>query len=185
MHNLHLLGALVTPRVVSACFSTIWNRWTTMRRFQKRASESNHCKLGCGGEAEDSIEHYARCGCVRQCGTRILRMPSDGICVHTFLLCDPRIQTREQLILCALLIYASYRAFNHYKHTTAPTAAEVHDAMSQWCKEGVRGHRLSTNTLEQVWQRSPPSTPLPPMPANVCLTDARIHPHKKRKTKHH
>jgi hypothetical protein len=47
LRNLHELSSLVTPRVWSAVFSTIWNRWTTARRFQQRESSNNVCALGC------------------------------------------------------------------------------------------------------------------------------------------
>lgn len=46
LHNLHLLQQLVAPRVVAACFSTVWNRWTTARRFQQRSHRDNCCQLG-------------------------------------------------------------------------------------------------------------------------------------------
>ena len=56
----------VAPRVEAAVFSTIWNRWCTARRHQNRAECHNRCLLGCGGYAEDSIEHYCRCQVVKQ-----------------------------------------------------------------------------------------------------------------------
>ena len=183
LHNLHLLGTLVAPRVVSACFSTIWNRWTTMRRFQKRSSDLNVCKLGCSSDAEDSIEHYARFTRVRQFGAGVLGMSLDRICLHTFLLCDPRMQTREHLIASAVLIYATYRATSNYRHTAAPSAAEVHDALTQWTKEAVRGHWASKGVLEQLWRPTPPQIPLPLMPVNVCLNDAQQKQMKKKRTR--
>ena len=184
LHNLHVLSSLVAPRVASACFSTIWNRWTTRRRFQQRTSKHNQCQLGCGGDAEDSIEHYSRCARVRNFGARVLKFQSEHISLHTFLLCDPRICTEEELTKSALLIYATYRAFNHYKHAAPPTSADVHDALNQWCKEGVKGHTLSSRTLAKIWKPSAQLTPLPPMPANVCLADAAMHPHKKQRKTH-
>ena len=47
--------------LVSGGLSTIWNRWTAERRFQRRSSAANVCKLGCSSTAEDSIEHYCQC----------------------------------------------------------------------------------------------------------------------------
>ncbi len=46
------------PRVHSAYFRTIWNGWCSERRFQ---TYIKGCRFGCGGDAEDSIEHYAFC----------------------------------------------------------------------------------------------------------------------------
>ena len=74
--NLCSLRTLVSPRVQSACFSTIWNRWCTPRRFQKRDSGDNRCLLGCGGCAEDSIGHYARCRAVRRTADSYLALGS-------------------------------------------------------------------------------------------------------------
>lgn len=50
--RLQALRDLVAPRVAAACFSALWNRWTTSRRFQKRHLECNRCVLGCGAGAE-------------------------------------------------------------------------------------------------------------------------------------
>ena len=69
LHNMRLLGHLVPPRVVAAVFNTILNRWATHRRFQEKSSVTNVCLLGCGGEAEDSIEHYTNRTFVRVLGT--------------------------------------------------------------------------------------------------------------------
>ena len=53
------LHNLVSPRVVSAIYHTLWNGWCTRRRFQMRDSV---CLFGCAGpQSEDSIEHYSQC----------------------------------------------------------------------------------------------------------------------------
>ncbi len=57
LSRLEQLRNLVAPRVTAAYFSALWNRWTTARRFQQRHESHNICVLGCGGLAEDSIEH--------------------------------------------------------------------------------------------------------------------------------
>ena len=77
--NLRRLKALVAPRVSAACLSTLWNRWTTARRFQQRAAACNRCVLGCGGTAEDSIEHYARCATMRAAARGMLRLGEVGM----------------------------------------------------------------------------------------------------------
>merc|ERR1712015_476092 len=58
--NLRRLHQLVAPRVVAACWRTIWNGWHTHRRWQKRNDNTNKCMLGCP-TSEDSIEHYRFC----------------------------------------------------------------------------------------------------------------------------
>ena len=70
--HLHMLQQQAPPRITAAVISTGWNRWCTARRFQTRHSPLNICQLGCGGEAEDSVEHYARCPVVRDCHAAIL-----------------------------------------------------------------------------------------------------------------
>lgn len=65
---------LVAPRVQAACFSTIWNRWCTFRRYQQRRSPRNICMLGCEGMAEDSIEHYVHCKAARKVAGSFLRL---------------------------------------------------------------------------------------------------------------
>ena len=55
------LGQLVNPRVHAAVFRALFNGWCSHRRSPKRLAKSNRCVFKCGGEAEDSIEHYCRC----------------------------------------------------------------------------------------------------------------------------
>jgi hypothetical protein len=175
LHNLNLLNQLVAPRVVAACFSTIWNRWTTARRFQRRSHHSNACQLGCGGDAEDSIEHYARCWRVRQVGRKQFRLrPDDQISLHTFLLCNPHIETQQQLIASALLVYAAYRATNHFRHSSIPAPDVAYDALVQFAREGAVGHQLSARTFDEMWSRCVTSTPLPPIPAKISRESCRI-----------
>ena len=76
--RLRRLRELVPPRVVAAVFGTGWNRWCTARRFQQRASVRNVCRLGCGGAAEDSVEHYSRCAAVRRFHGASLRLRTTG-----------------------------------------------------------------------------------------------------------
>lgn len=70
--RLGVLRKLVAPRVQAAVFSTLWNRWCTPRRFQRRGCQENQCLLGCGGMAEDSIEHYSFCKAVRAVASSML-----------------------------------------------------------------------------------------------------------------
>ena len=70
--HLCFLSQQAPPRVTAAVLSTGWNRWCTARRVQKRGSVLNICQLGCPGDAEDSLEHYARCPIVRDCHRIVL-----------------------------------------------------------------------------------------------------------------
>ena len=111
---------------------------------------------------EDSIEHYAFCTAVKELATRRL-----GLCRHTqvniqtFTCTNPFIRTNEQLTRAALLIYATYRALNHQRHTDNPLLGEeLYNAMCQWVVEGARGHAPSCRTLASIWTTRQ-NTPLP------------------------
>ena len=171
LHNLRLLGNLVPPRVVAAVFSTIWNRWTTHRRFQQRSSVTNVCSLGCSKEAENSIEHYANCACVRELGTRYLRLQGrQQINSHTFMLCNPKLTTQEDLTKAALLVYATYRAVNHQRHNPPLPHGAIYNAMTQWVREGALGHRCATQVMQKRWLATPPCTHLPSIPTYLPPT---------------
>ena len=164
LHRLHVLRDLVPPRVASACFSAMWNRWTTERRFHNRDSVNNYCQLGCGGRAEDSIEHYAGCPRVQQMGQRFLRLRSEQLNIHTFMMCNPTVTTLQELTTTALLVCATHRGFNQFRRIKPPSEQYVYDALCQWVREGVRGHRVSIRTLGERWSERRRSLPLPNIP---------------------
>jgi len=182
LHNLHILAALVTPRVCAAVFGTIWNRWVTHRRYQQRQSPTNVCVLGCSRRAEDSIEHYARCPCTAQLAAKYLRLhPVYDVNLHTFTLCNPHIVTQEDLAMSALMIYAVYRATNHYRHHNTPCAKEVQQALKQWVREGAVGHSFAMRTLDSRWSPTATHTDLPMTPARLPPTM----PHRPPKQPRH
>eukprot|EP00973_Karenia_brevis_P009843 1331057-Karenia_brevis.AAC.1 len=59
-----LLSTRCTPRVMSAYLRTLWNGWTTDRRFRNvlvaRGVSIRPCVLGCE-QGTDALEHYLRC----------------------------------------------------------------------------------------------------------------------------
>jgi hypothetical protein len=165
----------VPPRVFSAVISTIFNRWTTARRFQQRDAVANRCVLGCAEGAEDSIEHYCRCPFTKQLGARWLGLdPSAQVNLHTFTLCNPHIATCEELVTSALLIYALYRATNHYRHSRDLLQPDVYNALRQWTREGALKHSNAVKILDNVWNPQRTLTPLPPMPAKLSPPTARL-----------
>jgi hypothetical protein len=144
------LSGLVAPRVAAACFSAIWNRWTTARRFQKRGMAQNFCVLGCGDGAEDSIEHYSRCQAVRTTGAKFLRLWLDTS-LETFLLADARLQDHDSLVCVAVLIYATYRATNRFRPLGGTDFQTASDALEQFCKRAVEGHPPSQRIVDNRW----------------------------------
>ena len=162
--NLCRLQHLVPPRVVSAAFSTIFNRWQTHRRFQERELPSNWCMLKCHEiptdmtehssymrHPEDSLEHYANCACVRKVATRFLRLHPSQVNLHAFMLCSPTVINDDDLAATSLLIYATYRATNQQRHGHALPSRDVYDAMCQLVREGAKGHAKAMTTVQSRW----------------------------------
>ena len=155
--SLLLLAKVVPPRVSSAVFSTMWNRWTTHRRFQRRSGPSNQCTFKCSATAEDSLEHYARCPRTRELAERYLRIPSDLHCnLYSFNLCNPHIRSIEDLSCVALMIYSVYRLTQKLRHHPLQQNASVYDALVQMAREGARGHRQASRTIDTRWSSTVP-----------------------------
>ena len=145
------LSRLVPPRVSAAVWRTMWNGWTTDRRF----SVSGHrCLLGCDSVCnEDSIEHYARCAVTRRLALQFLGLP---IPHYSFWLgnfvalgvnhryCDDAVLTRR-----AALVYSIYRTTNHLRHHPTSDAQFIMDMAQQYVREAVRGHPKATTNLEK------------------------------------
>ena len=122
----------------------------------------------CSPTAEDSLEHYCRCCFTRELASRYLRLPEELHCnLYTFTLCNPHTRSMEDLIVGALLVYSIYRATNHIRHNGLIPPAEVYGALTQWSREGARGHRRATKALDSRWRADEPSTPLPPIPMTL------------------
>ena len=100
------ISHITAPRVSSAVFSTIFNRWTTTKRYQQKVKE---CRFGCGFHDGDSIEHYCRCPVTRGVCRRLLNInPDHCASLHGFTLCSHTINNRDVLAMQALLIYGVY-----------------------------------------------------------------------------
>ena len=117
LHHLRQLRTLVAPRVQSAVFSTMWDRWTTARRFQG----AGMCVLCRVPHTQDSIEHYAKCPVVKRLAAQFLHLdPRQFVNLHSFLLVNPLVTTKETLTTIALLAYATYRCTNFQRHAQTP-----------------------------------------------------------------
>ena len=154
LRRLRSLAQLVAPRVSAACFSTIWNRWTTARRFQQRATADNRCVLGCPAAAEDSIEHYIRCRAVHEFGRACLRL-EHNCAAHpeVFLMASDsrRWNQGSDLTRLALLIYCTYRATNIARSKGRFEAHDAQELLRQMLKEGVRDHPASAGIISELW----------------------------------
>ena len=135
---LRQLQGLVPARVQSTVFSTMWNRWTTARRYQSRGP----CLLGCGCLEGDAIEHYCRCPVTRDICCRRLRLnPNVFATLQAFLLVHPQIGWKEDLVMLGLLHYAIYSVTNarRQKHTERRLETAF-AAVAQRIMEGAKGH---------------------------------------------
>ena len=121
--HLQRLPKLVPPRVCAAVFRTVFNGWTTHRRFQQRHLKTNICLLGCQGQAEDSIEHYCRCPALQYVlRTRLKVQLRDQRALTFWVLDEPGLDKDEYLICSALINYGGYMATNMFRHS-APAAS--------------------------------------------------------------
>ena len=154
--RLSKLRHLVNPRVAAAVFSTLWNRWCTARRYQKRNTDRNVCLLGCGGFAEDSIEHYARCKISNEFARRFLRIQvSMEHNLNTWLLNEQKLDDDRALTLVSLWIYSCYMTTNRYRHDGQTDARTAVDAMYQACLQGTENHKASATILHNIWTSEP------------------------------
>ena len=163
LRRLRTLSKLVAPRVQAAAISTIFNRWTTRRRFQQ--GYENSCVLGCGGD--DSLEHYLRCSATLAFARRHLGLhfPTSAAW-PLFLFADNPAELQDSPSLwtrVALLVYVIYRTTNACRHaTTKLTAADLQRALHQSLHEAVRGHPASLRMIPE--HRPHLSHPSPPPP---------------------
>ena len=141
------------PRVSAAFLSALFNRWPTARRFQNGSSVAKTCALGCGGGAEDSLEHYGCCAAVRGVAKRFLRLAdADCYSLNEFLMAEPARLQNEELVCRGVLVYATFMASNYYRSRNKPSRMAAMDALEQHCKNAVRGHASSARILDSLWE---------------------------------
>ena len=154
------------PRVSAAVLRTMWNGWTTARRFQQHGK----CLLCCGHIcSEDSVEHYAVCQVAIKFGRQVMGVTkvSDLHCVYgrrklriplnsatnsvgllvTLGLCSAPVSD-EHLTLRALWCYALYRTTQTLRHGEKVAPENIPDLLAQYAIEGVRGHTRSTSIFD-------------------------------------
>ena len=114
------LSKLVPPRVLAACWRTIWNGWCTDERFRnlERRWWTKPCVLKCSTTAEDSIKHYARCPRILDFGRRYLGL-DPGSCTLLRMLSGEAGLPDEMLIMHAILMYSVFRTTSALRHKEA------------------------------------------------------------------
>ena len=147
--NLERLGKIVAPRVASAMWGLVWNRWCTRRRFQSKGP----CILGCGN-GEDSIEHYIGCAVGREVGSRYFNLHGDY--AHRKLsLLGARKYTNETEQACwAILAYGIYMTTNARRHhpIVASQREVIVEQVIQHCRQASEGHSPTCRLLRTLWR---------------------------------
>ncbi len=90
---------------------------------------------------------------MRACASRFLNLQTASLDLRHLLLADLGPTDSEDLVCYALLVYAAYRATNHYRiHGTCDTDTAT-EALAQHCKNAVQGHAGSRRILDSRWAR--------------------------------
>ena len=149
-----MLSKIVAPRVHAAAFKTLWNGWTSERRFQRRRGHNNRCRFRCSESAEDSIEHYCRCGVIIEVARSYFNMhyPAEEA-LNIWALNTHWVDRQEVMTCVALLIYGAFNAFNSIAHHGISSKAQAHKCIIQHCKQGATSHAASSQVLANCWQR--------------------------------
>ena len=158
----------------------MWKRWTNTSCCQRCSSR---CLLCDDDGARDKVEHYCRCPVVKDLGLRYLKLDaSRRFNIRTFTGTNPHVRSVEDLQMCSLLVYSTYRATNFQRYATrALGRRQLHDAMKQWCREGSFGHHGCIKALADRWKRAATSTPLPCIPPAPVLLETNGRTRKRKR----
>lgn len=153
LERLRALRPLVAPRVHTAVFSTLWNRWMTKHRFQVPGVQ---CLFSCcQPQNEDALEHYLQCPVVCDVAQRRLRLHLPHQHARQYLtlgeIPDNNPDLASWFIRCAVLLYAVYRTHNAARHRGRMTPAVAAAAIRQAIYEGTRGHPRSMRCVDAVY----------------------------------
>ena len=145
---------LVTPRVQSAVFHTVWNGWTTERRLQRRRGPKNVCLLGCSSSAKDSVKHYCRCPIVLKAANYVFRISyPPELALDVWTLNTSWVDDEKHLACVGILIYGTYCACNQIRHQGISGAEQAYDCVVQDCKRATAGHTPTMKLLDSAWVR--------------------------------
>ena len=148
------LAKLVNPRVHAAVFRAAWNGWCTHRRFQRRLSTSNKCMFMCGGQAEDSIEHYCRCPVTMRAARHIMHLsyPAE-LALDVWVLNSGWWDSEDVARGLGLLMYGCYMAFNSIRCKGVSCSDQAFHCIAQHCRQGAMGNNKCMEFIDTSWQR--------------------------------
>ena len=129
---------------------TLYNGWCTHRRFQKRHYYNNTCLLGCGGNSEDSIEHYCRCRVTTALYNRLLNVhvPNSQLLDFFMLHCSG---SAKDLMCSSLCVYGIYNTLCINMHIGIADNEVSYDRAKQCIIRAARGHTGVQQFLDSRW----------------------------------
>ena len=135
----------LAPRVSLTCWHTVLRRWCTKSRFGQR--HHSHCTMGCDNQ-EDSIDHYAHCRVIRTWAQQRLNLHYDPLnSKHVWT--QTLATTQENLHKQAHMIYAAYRATNHFRHAGTHTQhppPNRDSPQNTWTRSSTKRTKETTNS---------------------------------------
>ena len=152
LHALKVLHRDAPPRVGAAVLRTMFNGWTTARRFQR----SGPCLFRCNCFwHEDSIEHYAACPVTNEFGRRMLKLKASPAStpLSNLVVFGMNMASVDDLTILrrGIWVYAIYKTFCILSQAQADSSQEVLDTMGQCARDGVKGHATATWALDNVY----------------------------------
>lgn len=142
----------MAPRLIGAMHSTLWSRWTTERRNQRRHANTCRCRLGCprGPGAQDSIEHYACCPVVRDFGRRKLKLQPQQVNIHVFTISQPQ-QLDQRICYAGCACDLRDIPYSNF-------FIQAFDRMETFLFRGADGHDWTRKFLDTLFSTPHPST---------------------------
>jgi len=151
--HMQKLPHLVAPRVCAAVLRSVFNGWCSRRRFQERDHPDNICVLGCGGGAEDCIEHYCRCPALLDTLKNRLRvnLPIEKA-LSFWVMNEPCLDLDDMLVCSAIINYAGYMATNKFRNTKRASDHDTaRNAINQFVTQSAIGHPATARFLDNRW----------------------------------
>ena len=120
---------------------------------QRRLADTNECVFGCGGEAEDSIEHYCRCPVTLRVAGHMMHVSYPAnLALDIWILNSSWLDVDEVLVGIGLLIYGCYMGFNSIVHGSVSSPEQAFRCIAQHCRQGAMGNDRCMDFLDRCWQ---------------------------------
>ena len=107
----------------------------------------------CGGDAEDSIEHYCRCPVALRVARHVMHIvyPAE-LALDIWILNSGWLDGDGVLIGISLLVYGCYMAFNTIRRAGVSDSDQAYQCIVQHCRQGAMGNDKCVEYLDKRWQ---------------------------------